>query len=229
MDEKPKIENLPTPTEPSGQAILFDADTWQEGIIRRSEEARRVHTFKGMLEREPDRAEYILEQLQQGTAKTTIARIAKCSRNTVIAAARWMLERAENVEHLKRRSAATWGAIRDMAGERALEILADDGAKVSLRDLAILAGTAQDKELLLRGEATERIEVERVDASAEFNRRLEALTPEERERLQYIMSLPAESSRPKGPALPADFEEVPEAAADPADGAGNERQKGGRQ
>lgn len=191
-----------------------------------------MHTFQGMLQREPERAEFIIERLKEGVAQRAIARMAKCSRNTVAAAAEWALAHCENVEPLKRRAAARWGVVRDLASERAIEILNDDSAKVSLRDLAIIAGTAQDKELLLRGEATERIEVERVDASAEFNRRLEALTPEERERLQYIMRLPAESSRTKGAAEPAEFEEVPEERAEPAanddDSAGAEPGKDGR-
>lgn len=170
-------DNLPVPTDPDGQAILFSVDDWDEAIIVESEHARGVHTFARMLAREPDRAEAILSLVvEPGASQRHIAKICRCSRNSVAAGLRYALSQPDIVEPLKKRSAALWGAIKQLSAERALELLSDDDYKPSLRDLAIMAGTAEDKEQLLRGEATQRIEViDSASGADDFERQFAAL------------------------------------------------------
>jgi hypothetical protein len=81
--------------------------------------------------------------------------------------------------------------------ERAEEIV-QSGAKVTLRDLAILAGVAIDKSQLLSGEATQRIEtIEAASGADDFERQFEELAAADVEEIP-AMGLSGGDSPTKG-------------------------------
>jgi hypothetical protein len=72
------------------------------------------------------------------------------------------------------------------------------GAKVTLRDLAILAGVAIDKSQLLSGEATQRIEtIESASGADDFERQFARLAEADVEEIP-AMGLAGEDSPAKG-------------------------------
>ena len=87
-------------------------------------------------------------------------------------------------------------------------MLADDSYKPDLRSLAILAGTAEDKEQLLRGEATARVEsVHGSTGVDDFERQLAALQRADVEEVRSMGSGERDSAAKggligSGPACP---------------------------
>lgn len=154
--------------------LLFSDDAWNEDLITTSDAAKNFFTGELVEKNDPEKYLVIKNMLLEGTAsQREIAKLCKCSRNTV----RVVLERiaGENLEPIRRKLASDNFAIAAMTNDRMKELLADDAAisRVNLRDLAVAGAVATDKAQLLSGEATARIDHTCGPSRADFEKTYE--------------------------------------------------------
>lgn len=180
----------------------FDDDA----TLAASEQARGIHTAARFFEQEPEKARTVAEYIRAGAMSAAeIARVCRCSRNTVAAVRRQLIAAgAVSVEQLNRGSAAAWADVQHQSLDRIREIYADDEqrAKVSAKDAAIIAGISAEKLALAIGQPTARVEVVGGDL-AELERAIDAEC--------VATHLPAETLGQKGA---ADGGEVDQAGGD---------------
>ena len=167
---------------------------------------------------DPDRYMSVCALLADGSmSQRQISRLTGTSRNLVSAINR----QAAEIEPLKQRIASRARNLAVLCLERAEEMI-HGGDKVTLRDLAILAGVAVDKSQLLSGEATARIEtIEAASSADEFARQFSRLQQAD------VVELPAmgsgtEEPAPKGAGLLAGGAAAADGADQAAGGDGGE-------
>ena len=132
----------------------------------------RKHSARFLRERNPRLFETITLLLEYGVSGVEIADRAGVSRNVVAAIDRERVSQSgDSVEHHKKRLLAGFRRLSEAAVNKAQELL-DSGAEVSLKDLAILAGVATEKEQLLEGSPTQRVEYQETPGMAALRRAL---------------------------------------------------------
>lgn len=145
---------------PGGQLPLLP-DGLIETVLRESEFSQGICSGVQLKGSDPDRYMTVCALLADGSlSQREISRLTGTSRNLVAGINRQAVE----IEPLKQRLAGRARNLAQLCLERAEEIVQDGKSKVTLRDLAILAGVAIDKSQLLAGDATQRIET--VEASS---------------------------------------------------------------
>lgn len=126
---------------------LTDTDAQQR------EYSAGIYTGVQLRANNPDHYDLICELLADGSlSQRQIARLTGHSRCLVSAIAR-----SPDIRPLKKNIASRARNLAALCLERAEELI-QSGAKVTIRDLGILAGIALEKSQLLDGEATSRIE-----------------------------------------------------------------------
>ena len=114
----------------------------------------------------PDKYRLAATLLAEGISCRQVARVLKCSTNTVTAIDREE-SRSRTVETLKRDAVSRYRTINRLSSERLLEILEDPESDVDLKSLAVVLGITQDKIELLEGRPTSRVESGDVPLSRE--------------------------------------------------------------
>lgn len=142
----------------------------------------------------PDMYALICELLADGSmSQRQISNVTGHSRNLISAISR----QSADIEPLKEKIAGRARNLAQICLERAEEIVTE-GGKVTLRDLAILAGVAIDKSQLLSGEATQRIEsIDSTSGADDFEEQFKALRQADVQELPD-MGLAAEEPHTKG-------------------------------
>ncbi len=135
-----------------------------DALFAEQERAAGIHTAELFAERQPEKAAKVREFLVAGALSgAEIARVCRCSRNTVAAMRRALIAGgALGVEHLKRQGSTGFASVRAHSLERLEEIFSDptERAKVSAKDAAIIAGIVDDHFQLNAGQPTQRIEID---------------------------------------------------------------------
>jgi transcriptional regulator with XRE-family HTH domain len=135
---------------PDGQLELLP-DTISDRMLVESEYHQGIYSGKHLRRSDPAKYELVCGLLADGSlSQRQISRLTGCSRNLVSAISR----NANDIEPHKQRLAARARNLAQLCLERSEEII-QSGCKLSLRDLAIMAGVAIDKSQLLSGEATQ--------------------------------------------------------------------------
>ena len=194
------------------QLSLLSVDvvnTMTEDSKRAGEYKQGVYSGAQLKHSSPAMYQLICELLADGSlSQRQISERTGHSRNLISAISR----QAADIEPLKQRIASRARNLAVLCLERAEEMI-QGGDKVTLRDLAILAGVAVDKSQLLSGEATSRIEtIEAASSADEFARQFDRLQQADVEELPAMGSR-REEPAPKGAGLLAGGA----AAADGAD------------
>ena len=168
---------------PDGQLSLLP-DTMSDEVLQQSELSRGICSGVQLKGSDPDRYMTVCALLADGSmSQRQISRLTGTSRNLVSAINRQAVE----IEPLKQQMAARARNLGQLCLERAEEIV-QSGAKVTLRDLAILAGVAIDKSQLLSGEATQRVEtIDSASGADDFE-----------EQFRQLQQADVEESRPMG-------------------------------
>ena len=172
-------------------------------LLSAREYSQGIYSGSRLKEADPERYAVVIDLLADGSlSQRQISRLTGVSRNLVAGVAK--LQHAD-IEPVKQRLASKARNLAELCIDRAEELVRDDHSKIGLKDLMIGAGVMADKSLLLSGEATQRIEVERVDAD-EFNRRLRQLPESQRVRLA-LMGMQPDDGGAKGAPIEAEFTE----------------------
>jgi transcriptional regulator with XRE-family HTH domain len=144
-------------------------------MLQSNERARGVFTAALLAERDPERFQQARELLAEGSlSQRQIARSLSMSRNSIAQIYRMMVQ-AGGIEPARKQLAAHNVAIARLSNERLEEILSDDGADVSAKDLSIIAAVATDKAQLLSGGPTAIIEHIDAPSADDLARLAEAL------------------------------------------------------
>jgi len=139
------------PMEPGGQLRLLDEEVLDTLPSKIETKAGSCSGSK-LKHYDPERYALICNLLGAGDlSQRQISRIAGVSRNLVSGI---VMSQTSDIEPLKQRIAGQSRNLAQLCIERATEMVLDDEAKVSLRDLMIAAGVAVDKSQLLAGQAT---------------------------------------------------------------------------
>ncbi len=136
----------------------------EDALFAEQERAQGIHTAELFAERQPEKAAKVREFLVAGALSgAEIAKVCRCSRNTVAAMRRALIAGgALGVEQLKRQGSTGFASVRAHSLERLEEIFSDptERAKVSAKDAAIIAGIVDDHFQLNAGQPTQRIEID---------------------------------------------------------------------
>jgi hypothetical protein len=173
-----------------------------DDMLSERDYAQGIYTGQHLKERDPARYEQVINLLADGSlSQRQISRLTGCSRNLISGVAK---SQTADIEPVKQRLARKARNLAELCIDRAEELVLS-GAKLGLKDLVVGAGVMADKSLLLSGEATQRIEVQRVDPD-EFNRRFQSLPESARARLA-LMGLVPENSGAKREPIEAEYTE----------------------
>ena len=192
-----------TPIDPGGQLHLLPDDVTDE-MLSKAEAQQGICTGDRLKHYDAPRYNLICTLLAEGSlSQRQISRISGVSRNLIAGIVK---SQASDIEPLKARLAGQLSALHQLCVDRAIEMVLDDDAKVSLKDLMVGAGVSAEKMLLMAGEATQIHKVERVDPD-EFNRRLGGLSDADRIRLES-MGLPAGKSKTNRPVIDVEEDSI---------------------
>ncbi len=190
------------PIEPGGQLMLLPKSVTDRMLSER-EHKQGIYSGDRLRESDPGRYEIVIGLLADGSlSQRQISRLTGVSRNLVAGIAK---TQTADIEPVKQRIAGKARSLAELCIDRAEEMVLDDDSKIPLKDLMIAAGVLTDKSLLLSGEATQRIEVERVDPD-EFNRRFRQLPDATRARLA-VMGLGTGNPESNSGPIEAEFTE----------------------
>ena len=141
-------------------------------------EKRGEFTGDRLAVRRPDAYRTCVNLLAMGATYLSIAKTVKISVNSVAAVAK---REAAGIESKKKDLAERFGLCAGLAVERMIERLEDDeaAAAIPFNQLSVGAGIAADKEQLLGGGATQRIEwVAPAPAADDYTAALQAMRAE---------------------------------------------------
>lgn len=140
-----------------------------------SSEKRGEFTGERLSERKPEIYRACVRLLGDGTPYLAIAKLLGISVNTIAAVKR---KEQNSIESIKKEQAEKYRLAGALAGERAIELLADDerAKEIPLNQLAIASGIFTEKAELLSGGATSRVDwVQPAPAVDDFNAYLDGL------------------------------------------------------
>jgi hypothetical protein len=148
--------------DPGGQLRLLPDEVTDE-MLSKLEQQDGLCSGVQLKSSDPARYELVVNLLAEGSlSQRQVSRLAGVSRNLVSGIAK---SQTADIEPLKQKIAAGARNLSQLCIERATELVLDDKAKVSLRDLMIAAGVATDKSLVLAGQASSIVEFRSVDPS----------------------------------------------------------------
>ena len=139
------------------QPELFSRESLN-AIFVSEEKAASNPTFTAarFFELRPEAYHMTVHLLAEGVSTRRIAELLHVSRNTIAAVDK--RERAHAIEPQKESLANRYRYLAKLIAERLEELILDDDAELSVRDLMVAGGIAIDKSQLLSGGATSRVE-----------------------------------------------------------------------
>jgi len=155
------------PIDPGGQLRLLPESVTDE-MMSKTEAQHGICTGERLRSYDPARYELVCTLLAEGSlSQRQVSRISGISRNLVAGIVK---SQASDIEPLKAKIAGQLSAFHQLCVERATEMVLDDDAKVTLRDLVIGAGVSAEKLLLMSGQATNITEFKAPDTEDEFTK-----------------------------------------------------------
>ena len=186
-----------------------EMDALTEQAIEQRQYAQGIYSGIDVKRKRPDLYMLAVSWLAQGNfSEIEISRRTGLCRNCIAGIRKSQTSDIEQVKkEIGEQAFDSARMTMDAFRERMIRLLANPAAldKIGPDKLSLAYCQMVDKGLLASGEATTRIEIERVDPDA-FNDRLRALPTDQRVRLAS-MGIGAESSCPKGTAIEAEFTE----------------------
>jgi len=138
-----------------GQLQLLP-ETVTDDMLSAAEIKQGVCTGSKLKHYDPDKYAEVCYLLADGSlSQRQISRLTGISRNLIAGIVKTQVA---DIEPLKQRLAGGSRNLAQLCIERATELVLDDGAKISLKDLMIGAGVMIDKSQVLSGQATSIIE-----------------------------------------------------------------------
>ena len=139
------------------QPELFSRDSLNALFVEQERTpSNPTFTAARFFEVHPEKYHMTVHLLAEGLSTRRIAQLLKVSRNTIAAVEK--RERGASIEPQKEVLAHRYRYLAKLIAERLEELILDDDAELSVRDLMVAGGIAIDKSQLLSGGATSRVE-----------------------------------------------------------------------
>ena len=191
------------PIDPGGQLRLLPEEVTDD-MLSKAEAQQGICTGDRLKHYDAPRYALVCTLLAEGSlSQRQVSRIAGVSRNLV---AGMVKTQASDIEPLKAKLAGQLSTLHQLCVERATEMVLDDDAKISLKDLMVGAGVSAEKFLLMTGQATSITEFRPVDPGEdEFEAALRKAKRVDAVDVEVIeMGMAAEDSLTKGESIEPD-------------------------
>jgi len=207
-----EIDRGLVPMEPGGQLRLLPDEITDEMVTKREIE-QGICTGVQLKSSDPALYEVVINLLAEGSlSQRKISRLTGVSRNLISGIVK---SQAADIEPLKAKIAGQLSTLHQLCSERAIELVMDDKAKISLKDLMVGVGVSAEKFLLMTGQASSIVEFRSIDPGedefAAAIRRAKRVDCVDVEPIET--GIEADNIRPKGAGEPDD-EPVDESGGD---------------